>query len=958
MKQHFSSRLFLTAIIALFACVSIYAETTATAATVHLNPFAYRIGNYKATNMVEKSGNPLYNDNFVINYALSGDATSVIVRFWNASSTWTRANGNNGATLLAEMDITNEKDSEGKECNAKGYHTYTLDFTHIVGLATNQKIENFKTTSLRWTIDVQGGNQKDDLVEETCNVENTTTTSTTTDRTITTTTTPTTYKFIKANQVSDIKKFRRVGGVDICNDPYSYNFGVIFCTEAKRTDLGDDPSYVSYTTVPGVYVFGGGMERLYANYKGDNIPCYGADWNAKSVDFSSLYYAMAPHRVRLSDDGKVFVSAILKGTKRIISQITKPADQDDNNFYEPNETGGGYNHDIFTGGSYNSTTCLWTTTGGKFMLAPNVAMDVQGKWGKNLKLLLISTLHSNSNQYPGYAKEDSYISQYNFGSTTTWSNEAAEILLPGNTLTDANKVKATDGTKIGDLMLLGYQNTNIEYDPQGGFWFVQNRTNDPLAATMLHYNYESGVIDREEHAARRTSGGVRHNHNFTKLAVPGGYPKDSAFFQYLTGGKRYNYNAKTVETGYITIYNVSYNTNGSYTFTDSAYIKNGYGDDVCDFAWDFADNLYVANKKALVALALPHKDKTVSTPARDVFNFTVAPVYPFSAKVNPSGTGVNYASIQQTNRTTKMDNGAPYPQYLHNATIELTANEIPEGCKFYQWENAKNNTATITNNTITLTALSGEADITAHIGLCVYEEGVKHNIQNATTFPAAFVKRELDNTSFSTICLPFNINDIRNLPVGDPFKDAEILNFTGTSQTGSGKDQVTTLNFEQVYTIEAGKPYLIKTSLTGEYTCTGVDNKGLVCPVISGKNSYGGKSVIHNGITFHGVMNPSTIKNENYENNLFLVADNRLANIVNKDEDKDKVVNILGLRAFFTVNPNIVPGKIQLRLPEKTVTSVPTFSIDTLKPTKYLWNGRIYIQRGNNVYDLSGNCVK
>ena len=67
-------------------------------------------------------------------------------------------------------------------------------------------------------------------------------------------------------------------------------------------------------------------------------------------------------------------------------------------------------------------------------------------------------------------------------------------------------------------MLLAYQNTNIEYDPQGGFWFVQNRTNDPLAATMLHYNYKSGVIDREEHAAKRTSGGVRHNHNFTNFS--------------------------------------------------------------------------------------------------------------------------------------------------------------------------------------------------------------------------------------------------------------------------------------------------------------------------------------------------------------------------------------------------------------------------------------------------------
>lgn len=968
MKQHFSSRLFPTAIIALFACVSICAETTATAATVHLNPFAYRIGNYKATNMVEKSGNPLYNDNFVINYALSGDATSVIVRFWNASSTWTRANGNNGATLLAEMDITNEKDSEGTECNAKGYHTYTLDFTHIVGLATNQKIENFKTTSLRWTIDVMGGNQKDDLVQRTCTVANTTTTSTTTDRTTTTTTTTPTYKFIEANQVSDIKKFRRVGGVDICNDPYSYNFGVIFCTEAKRKDLGDDPSYVSYDKTPGVYVFGGGMERLYAHYNNDwEIACYGADWNSQSDDFlsSPSYYAMAPHRVRLSDDGKVFVSAISKGTQRIISQITRPADQDGNNFYEPNLNGGDYNHDIFTGGSYNSTTCLWTTSGGAFMLAPNVAMDIQGEWGKNLKLLLISALHSNSSQYPGYAKEDSYISQYNFGSTTTWSNKAAEILLPGNQLTDANKVKATDGTtKLGDLMLLGYQNTNIEYDPQGGFWFVQNRTNDPLAATMLHYNYKSGEIEREEHAAKRTSGGVRHNHNFTKLAVPGGYPKDSAFFQYLTGGKRYNYNAKAVETGYITIYNVSYNTNGSYTFTDSAYIKNGYGDDVCDFAWDFADNLYVANKKALVALALPHKDKTVSTPARDVFNFTVAPVYPFSAKVNPSGTGVNYASIQQTNRTTKMDNGAPYPQYLHNATIKLTANEIPEGCKFYQWENAKNNTATITNNTITLTALSGEADITAHIGLCVYEEeGVKHNIQQATTFPAAFVKRELDNANYSTICLPFNLRDLTNTP----YAGASVLKFGGaeSSSTNNQGDNYTILNFEEVtFTnddyMHAGVPYLIQ--LKEGQTIDGQAElifKDVKCPLFTGTpNEYGGLDVTYNGITFHGVMNPSEIGNENYENNLFLVAGNRLANIVNKDEDKDKVVNILGLRAFFTVDPDEVPGKIQLRLPEKTVTSVPTFSLDTLKPTKYLWNGRIYIQRGNNVYDLSGNCVK
>ena len=195
MKHQSYIRSLFVAFCAFFVC------TSAMAKTVHLNPFAYRIGNYKATNMVEKSGDPLLNDNFVINYALSGDAESVIVRFWNASSTWTRANANNGATLLAEMDITNEKDSEGNDCYKKGYHTYTLDFTHIVGLATNQKIENFKTTSLRWTIDVMGGNQSE-------------------------------YKdgnnFINANQVTETLGFRYPGSVDICDNPYDYNFGAVF----------------------------------------------------------------------------------------------------------------------------------------------------------------------------------------------------------------------------------------------------------------------------------------------------------------------------------------------------------------------------------------------------------------------------------------------------------------------------------------------------------------------------------------------------------------------------------------------------------------------------------------------------------------------------------------------------------------------------------------------------------
>ena len=953
MKHQSYIRSLFVAFCAFFVCVSAIADT-------YLNPFAYRLDNMvdRNTGITDESKGLLMNDHYVIKYALSGPATSVIVRFWNDNnSTWSRDGGNTG-TALATIDITNEIDTEGNQCNAKGYHTYTLDFTDIVGQDDSfRQVENIK---LRWTIDVKGGNQNDDLVQRTCTVENTTTTSRTEVQTITTTTTYPKYKFIEANEVSDIKKFRRVGGVDICNDPYSYNFGAIFCTEAKRKDLGDDASYVSYRTVPGVYVFGGGLERL---------SCYGADWNSRSTDFSDSFYAMAPHRVRLSDDGKVFVSAISKGTIRIISQITRPADQDGNNFYEPNDEGEEYNHNIFnpSAGSYDINTCLWTTTpSGAFMLAPNVAMDVKGEWEKDFKMLLISAqnLEYVKKTYPGSVRDDSYISEYNFGINTTWSNTAPTVFLSGNTLTDANKVKATDGTKLGEVMLLGYQNTNIEYDPQGGFWFVQNRTHDPLAATMLHYT-KGGEIDREEHAANRTSGGVRHNHNFTKLAVPGGYPKDSAFFQYTMGAKEYNYNAKTVETGYITIYNVSYHTDGSYTFTDSAYIQNKYGDDVCDFAWDFADNLYVANKKALVALALPHKNKTVSTPCRDPYEYKLAPVHEFSASVNPNELvdGENPCATIIHKRI----KGAPYPRYLQNANVTLDAT-ILDGCKLYKWEEKKFDLSTHTNsnaegnttNQLVIESMVEKEDITAHIGICVYEEVAPLAVQVETTFPAAFVKRELDDISYSTICFPFHLESL----VGTPYQGASVLELKSSTVNSDGDSRVF-LNFEEVVFgtgqgMRAGKPYLIQLpkgkQLQPEEIFTDV-----TCPVLTGTtgiNQHGGYDVDCGNditITFHGMLNPTTFSKEQIKDKLFLTADNRLVSLYGQNG-----FTINGLRGYFTVSGDMAKtAEFVLNLPEKVTTSIPMVNIaDSLKVTKYLWNGQIYIQRGNEVYDLSGARVK
>lgn len=929
MRNLFFTRSLFVAFCALFICVS--------AMAVDLNPFAYRIGNYKATNMVEKSGASLNNDKFVINYALSGDATSVIVRFWNASSTWTRANANNGATLLAEIDITNEKDSEGNDCYKKGYHTYTLDFTHVVGQSTTAHNQ-----ALRWTIDVKGGNQLE-------------------------------YKdgnnFINANQVTETLGFRYPGSVDICDNPYDYNFGAVFCTESRVIAAGDDASYVSYNKNPTIYVFGGGMEFLPARYGNNHNTYYSFNGKFNSVSYfrsnATVLYARAPHRVRISEDGRVFLSS-LEGGDKILFEMTQPANDFQNNFYEPHE-GGSVVENVFNGGTWNLANLkLTTTSGGYFIASPNSGMDVRGT-GSNLELLLLSAnTEKESNYtanpasgyvYPGVNQSEWHLSRYSLGADPTWGNkkcseEILDLIKTNNSLNAinelTNKVVATDKTKLGDAMFVGYDHIGLEYDPNGGCWIVQYRGNDGVAATMVHYNATTKKVDFEEHVSGRNSGGVRHNYDFSKLAIAGG-KKNTKTFTYQKNGIAYNYNGEAATEGQITIYSVSYK-NGAHTFSDEAYIAAN-GDGFHDFAWDFADNLYAAdvNSHKLVAYALPHKDKTVSTPSMTQFNFKMSPVYAFNVAVNPTVSGADtYATIKHA-RIGK----APYPNYLHNANINLVAEEILDGCKFYQWSGYVN-TATENGNQLTISSLAkSDPSVTAEIGICAYDDTDVLAVKKETTFPAAFVKRDMDNVSYSTICFPFDIATLT-----DELAGASVLKLSNISVDNSDGCTHVDLNFEEVtFTgddiIKAGMPYLIqpKNNISGEFTL----NQSVKCPVSADfNNGYGAKdnTVTRDNVsvTFHGIMNKTTF--DASEDNLFLVADDRLATL-------NKAGTIKGMRAFFTVSGASSKIVCKINTPDKVSTSVAYPMLkDSLQTTKYLWNGQIYIKRGNEVYDLTGARVR
>ena len=1000
MRNHFYTRSLFVALCAFFVCVSAMAET-------YLNPFAYRLDNMvdRTTGIPENEGKGLLmNDHYVIKYALSGPADSVIVRFWDDNnSTWSRDGGNTG-TALFEFDITNKTDNNKNPCKDKGYHEYTIDFTHVIGQNPNLNMQK-----VRWTIDVKGGNAAvDDYSSKSVTVKNATKikAGSNTDGTLATeiskdqitySTTQKSFNFSNAKLVTEYVPFRYPGGVDICNDPYNHNFGAVFCVESYRvSDADNDVEGPSKGIQPGLYVFGGGMELLKSRWNNNYANRYeGPGWDNTTGRFGDIK-AVAPGRVRLTDDNRLFISALSNATdnsNRILYEVTRPATQNttsENNFYNCPTNGGSWSL-VFTGGNwiFDDAKAQYQTTSGSYIAAPNMGFDVRNRDG-NLQLIMLAAEHGAIKQS---TREYYHIDRYTLGNATTWSN-----ITPTSHQTTPNDGKVT--TKVHHdaiSSIVGRDMTNIEYDPQGGYWIAQYRATPagPLAITMLHVT-KNGVIDYEEHAMNRNRGAIRHNHDFTKLIVPGGVITDTimhkldalgtslddAYYNKVTKNKEYTFStlenlakteqnaydgarffaAKTCRENQYTIYDVSYAADGKATLSNPVYVDaSGIGrTSVRDFAWDFGNNLYVASYTGhgLYAFALPNKDKTVSTPCREVYEYKMAPVHQFITQVNPYVPGADtYASIIHE-RIGK----EPYEHYLQNALMNLRADVI-DGCKFYKWttyslDNNKNEIICLyprtDGNKFKVDALTEQLRVIAEIGICAYEDVDPLKVKAETTFPAAFVQRDMDNVSYSTICFPFDIAEKTDVLV-----NASILKLESITVDDSDGCTHVNLNFEEVTfngddIIKAGMPYLIKPqdNISEEFTL----NQPVKCPVNTDfNNGYGAKDNTKTSgtvsVTFHGIMNTTDFPAS--EDNLFLVADDRLATLT-------KGGSIKGMRGFFTVSGATASNIVcKVNVPSKTPTATPNISLlDSIQPTKYMWKGQIYIQRGNDVYNLSGAKVK
>ena len=370
-------------------------------------------------------------------------------------------------------------------------------------------------------------------------------------------------------------RFFHPSGIDVDNNPESSNFGRILCLEANHSvkTTTSTNGYLGKGYGAGIYAFDAAFDKItngsYPGFNGGNT-------------FTTTHYAV--RRIRISDDGRIFVTAQNNG-----GCFLWEVDPDNLNNWTK----------VFNGTASTYTT---TTADGKFMAGTNSGFDVHGS-GENLKLVMLSASKSGANVSTFRCDE------YDLGTKTEWST------VPSRTIPGANYHIVTS-------------QSNIQYDKDGGVWHIQYRGTCDDANPGLVYINKDGVEDYKLLRHNTRNAGFCFNKDFTKVIIAGK-------FQNGTGTQKY-----------ATIYAVSKDADGKPVLTEEQVVDmTNIGYALNDFAWDWADNIYAVdnNGEYLCAYALPHTaDKVVSTPCASKYAFEVeeivANVYTLTTNVVGEGT--------------------------------------------------------------------------------------------------------------------------------------------------------------------------------------------------------------------------------------------------------------------------------------------------------------------------------
>ena len=204
------------------------------------------------------------------------------------------------------------------------------------------------------------------------------------------------------------------------------------------------------------------------------------------------------------------------------------------------------------------------------------------------------------------------------------------------------------------------------------------------------------------------------------------------------------------------------------------------------------------------------------------------------------------------------------------------------------------------------------------------------------------VNRSLVSGMYNTICLPFSLPSL----LGTDLAGATLVRFLNAEVVGEGSNRELTLYFTSAQSIEAGVPYLIipATDIAGPMIFNSVT---IACTEATTSGS--------GDVIYQGVLAPTELTANDY-NSLFLISNNQLA-------WPEVTGSMNGMRGYFKVSPSTasllrsVNARARIQLQENQTTSLPSLE-EGSDMVKFIRDGQLYIQRGEQLYNAQGQVVE
>jgi hypothetical protein len=377
--------------------------------------------------------------------------------------------------------------------------------------------------------------------------------------------------FVKA-----LGKFYAPYGVVADANPNSKYFGRIYVAESKYgSAVKYQSSKLANGNGTGLYVFDATGDSLMAS-NGKYGFTGGMTINNGKIGGSNVA-AFDPKRLAISADGRLFISRLTNNVSPVYEVNTDNLNAD----FTP----------IFSGGTYVPKSFNMVDADGNFIAGPNVAMSVKGS-GANLKLALISA----DSVALLYTQSGFRAAEYDLGTATSWTS------VPSRFITGLDKKYS-----------IAYDNTNIQYDINGGVWFFAARS--AASATQPDVVHVKSDLTTEDFS-------VKSNTNSLSMSYPrnGGFciSADSNYVAFPMNSSRV-----------IAVYKMDHSADSvKLTLQYSFQAKQSPS----ALAWDYADNLCaVSNRDEVFELyQLPHPNGIdyVITPAMEAYSISIpADVY-------------------------------------------------------------------------------------------------------------------------------------------------------------------------------------------------------------------------------------------------------------------------------------------------------------------------------------------